>query len=244
MSAVEDTAASAGGDPYATWDAAYVLGALSTVERHEFEGHLSDCPSCHRAVGELAGMPALLRRLTLDDVLSIEGSGRVAGETSEPPTEVLNSLMATVHRRRRARVLVWTGSVAAAAAVAIGVLVAVRPEHNAPGPIPQASAPLAMTPVEPSPLTATVRLVSRSWGTAIEMDCTYGAEPEGDDGGDDELAMVAVGRDGSRAQLATWVAHTGVLASLAASTSLPIEQVAAIQVVSAESGNVLLQRET
>jgi hypothetical protein len=241
MNDFEDTAASAGCDPYATWDAAYVLGALSTIERHEFEEHLSDCPSCHRAVGELAGMPALLRRLTLDDVLSIEGSGRVAGETSEPPTEVLNSLMATVHRRRRARVLVWTGGVAAAAAVAIGVLVAVRPHPVAPGPIPQASAPLSMTPVEPSPLTATVSLVSRSWGTAIEMDCTYGAEPEGDD---DKLAMVAVGRDGSRAQLATWVAHTGVLASLAGSTSLPIEKIAAIQVVSAESGNVLLQRET
>ena len=55
--------------------------------------------------------------------------------------------------------------------------------------------PLTMTPVQPSPLTATVRLVSHSWGTGIAMDCAYGQEPEGADYGDvDELAMVAVAR--------------------------------------------------
>ena len=31
---------------YATWDAAYVLGSLSSAERREFEAHLSVCPSC------------------------------------------------------------------------------------------------------------------------------------------------------------------------------------------------------
>ena len=35
-----------GPDPYAEWDAAYVLGALSPAERLEFEGHLSGCGRC------------------------------------------------------------------------------------------------------------------------------------------------------------------------------------------------------
>lgn len=247
MTARDDRAPVAGGDPYATWDAAYVLGALSKTERNEFEGHLSSCLTCHRAVGELAGMPALLGRLDADDVQSIEQTGGVAGEASAPPPELLTSLMAGVRRRRRARTLAWTGGVAAAAAVAIGVLVVMRPHSVAPTPPPpsQAAAPLSMTPVEPSPLTATVSLVSHTWGTGIEMDCTYGAEPEGIADGDvDKLLMVAVGRDGRRTQLATWVAHTGVVASPAGSTSMPINQIASIQVVSAETGDVLLQRDS
>ena len=47
---------------YALWDAAYVLGSLSSTERHEYEAHLSSCPSCREAVAELTGMPALLSR--------------------------------------------------------------------------------------------------------------------------------------------------------------------------------------
>lgn len=245
MNADENRPASAGGDPYATWDAAYVLGALSNSERHEFEAHLSACGSCHRAVGELAGMPALLGLLDRNDIQSIEDSSGVHDQQSAPPPEVLGSLLAIVRRRRRARVLAWTGGVAAAAAVTIGVLVAVQPHSVAPAAPPEAAAQLSMTPVEPSPLTATVSLVSYSWGTGVAMRCTYGPESEGADDGDvDRLAMVAVGRDGSRTQLATWFAHTGVLASPTGSTSMPIGQIASIQVVSADTGHVLLQRAT
>jgi hypothetical protein len=162
---------------------------------------------------------------------------------SAPPPEMLGSLLAVVRRRRRARLLAWTGGAAAAAAVAIGVLVVVRIHSAAPAPLPEAVAPLSMTAVEPSPLTATVRLVSHSWGTGVEMNCTYGPEPEGAADDDvDMLAMVAVGRDGSRTQLATWLAPTGVLATPAGSTSMAIDQIESIQVVSAETGHVLLQR--
>ena len=41
------------------WDAAYVLGSLSSTERREYETHLSGCPPCRTAVAELSGMPAL-----------------------------------------------------------------------------------------------------------------------------------------------------------------------------------------
>ena len=81
----DDRATPAGGDPYASWDAAYVLGALSTAERHEFEAHLTTCESCRLAVGELAGMPALLGLLNGDDVRSIDDSGRSDVERAGPP---------------------------------------------------------------------------------------------------------------------------------------------------------------
>ena len=50
-------------DEFATWDAAYVLGALSPTERREFEAHLRECDRCSEAVSELAGMPGILSRV-------------------------------------------------------------------------------------------------------------------------------------------------------------------------------------
>mgnify|MGYP000022205343 CR=1 FL=1 len=55
------------GDKYAHWDAAYVLGSLSETDRREFEAHLDECRTCWDAVTELAGMPALLSLLDLDE---------------------------------------------------------------------------------------------------------------------------------------------------------------------------------
>jgi hypothetical protein len=34
------------GDKYAQWDAAYVLGSLSELDRREFEAHLEECWAC------------------------------------------------------------------------------------------------------------------------------------------------------------------------------------------------------
>jgi hypothetical protein len=234
---------------YALWDAAYVLGSLSPSERREFEAHLSTCPSCREAVSELSGMPALLAQLDRDCVASIDERGAPASAALPPLRhELLASLLAKVNwRRRRSRVLTWT--LAAAAVLAIGVFVAIssNPVASAPAPRQQADASaLTMTPVKPIPLTATVSLSRHDWGTRIEMNCTYGVGPadtdhDGDEAGD-MLAMVVVGRDGSHTQLATWVALTGIPASPGGSTSMPIDQIAAVQVVAVDTGDVLLQR--
>ena len=50
-----------------------------------------------------------------------------------------------------------------------------------------------MTPVMSSELSATVTLSSYSWGTRIDMNCTYGvdnSDHESDSQADDKLAMV------------------------------------------------------
>ncbi|MDT5085988.1 MAG: hypothetical protein QOJ61_3031, partial [Mycobacterium sp.] len=56
------------------------------------------------------------------------------------------------------------------------------------------------------------------------------------------LAMVVVGRDGSHTRMATWVANPGYTATPAGSISTPVDQIASVQVVSAEHGQVLLER--
>jgi Putative zinc-finger len=229
--------------PYALWDAAYVLGSLSGSERREFEAHLKGCPSCADAVGGLGGMRALLSQIDRGYVDTLDAND---GQTELPPLR--DELLATVNaRRRRSRAATWTLS--AAAAVAIGVFVSVQsnPMAMMPAPLPTQASALEMTPTKPVPLSATVTLTRRAWGTRIEMQCTYEAGPMDldYDGGQasDTLVMVAVGRDGSRTQLATWTAQIGMPASLGGSTSMPVDEIASVQVVSADAGAVLLERD-
>jgi anti-sigma factor RsiW len=88
-------------------------------------------------------------------------------------------------------------------------------------------------------LASTVQLSSQHWGTSINLKCVCLAPLNAHH---DTLAMVVVGRDGSQTRLATWVAEPGHTATPAGSISTPVDQIAAVQVVSADSGQVLLQR--
>lgn len=100
---------------YAMWDAAYVLGALSAADRREFEAHLAGCPECRGAVTELCGVPALLSQLDRDEVAAISESAPIVVASGLSP-ELLPSLLAAVHRRRRrTRLITWVASSAAAA---------------------------------------------------------------------------------------------------------------------------------
>lgn len=230
-------------DPYDMWDAAYVLGSLSSNERREYETHLSTCKACRAAVAELSGMPALLALLDRDEV--------AAGESpAEPPPlrpEMLDALLEKVSwRRRRSRWVASTVAAAAAVVLALGVFVAVRPGVMNPTVVPQTTlSAMTMTAVTPSELNASFTLTGHGWGTDIAMMCTYDESTDTadhhDDAGD-QLAMVAVGRDGHHVQLATWLAQEGVTALPNASTSLSIDEIASVQVVSVDTGDVLLQR--
>ncbi len=240
-----------GVDPYALWDAAYVLGSLTTTERRDYEAHLTGCPSCRSAVGELSGMPALMSMLSPADVTAIDNGG-----LELPPIQprILDELLNKVQRRRRTvRWLTWTASAAAAILLAVGAFIAIKPGPVIPvqSPALQASSPdtmadpLSMTHVVPSSVQATVSMKSQSWGTHVALTCTYGdSGPAGghDDDAGDRLAMVAVGRDGTHDQLATWMALEGVTATPTGSTSMPIDEIASVQIVSVDNGDVLLER--
>jgi anti-sigma factor RsiW len=227
-----------GHDEYATWDAAYVLGLLSSGERRKFEAHLADCPLCRIAVGELVGMPALLSQLNRDELAAIDNGSNVE---PLPPDELLPSLLAKVNWRRRSRIVTWTAGAAAAAVLAIGVLVGVAGPYQTSVPTPpQASVSVQpMAQVGTNRLASTVSLSSQQWGTFISMNCVCLAPLNAHH---DTLAMVVVGRDGSHTRMATWVANPGYTATPAGSISTPVNQIAAVQVVSADDGEVLLQR--
>jgi anti-sigma factor RsiW len=226
---------------YATWDAAYVLGSLSPADRREFEAHLSVCPTCAQAVAELSGMPALLSKLDSETIAAIND------QTAEPPMapNMLPSLLFAVRRRRRrSRLMTWSSAAAAAVLLMVGVFVGVA-NHSlwSPSPTsqtPQASASaLPMAQVGTTALASTVSLSSQNWGTFIDLRCVCLAPVYAHH---DKLAMVVVNRDGTHTQLATWVADPGHTATPAGSISTPVDQIAAVQVVSADNGKVLLER--
>jgi anti-sigma factor RsiW len=226
---------------YATWDAAYVLGSLSPADRREFEAHLSVCPLCTQAVAEISGMPALLSKLDSETVTAI-----AADQTAEPPMapNLLPSLLSTVRRRRgRTRLMAWSASAAAAAVLAIGVFVGVA-GHSPTSAPPRAGvsalpSALPMAQIGTKALESTVSFSSQHWGTVIDLRCVCLAPVYAHH---DRLAMVVVSRDGTHTQLATWVADPGHTATPGGSISTPVDQIAAVQVVSADNGKVLLER--
>jgi anti-sigma factor RsiW len=223
---------------YAMWDAAYVLGSLSASDRREFESHMATCPACREAVADLSGVPALLSQLDRAEVAAMDEPGHSVA-TPELSPELLPSLLATVRfRRRRSRVATWVASSAAAAVLGVGVLVGIQGNFSTPAQQVAASSQ-QMAQVGTTMLASTVQLVGEHWGTSINLKCVCLAPPNAHH---DTLAMVVVGRDGSQTRLATWVAVPGHTATPAGSISMPADQIAAVQVVSADSGQVLLQR--
>jgi anti-sigma factor RsiW len=224
---------------YAVWDAAYVLGSLSPSGRREFEAHIVDCPACRQAVAELSGMPAILSMLNGNDVAAITGAG-YASEVPAMSRQLLPALLAAVRwRRRRNRLMTWTVSAAAAVVLTIGVVVGIQGRFPTPPPPQTTVSALPMSQVGTTLLTSTVALSGQQWGTHITLKFVCLAPP---DAHHDTVALVVVGRDGSQTRLATWMAIPGHTAAPSGSISTPVDQIAAVQVVLADNGQVLLQR--
>jgi len=228
------------GDRYVTWDAAYVLGSLTSNERREYEAHLATCDRCRSAVAEISGVPALLAMLDLEDVRALDD-----GPPETPPLrpEVLESVLDRVRwRRRRSRWLMSAAVGVAAALLAIAVVIAVRPqvvglENATPTQTIQA---LEMAKVSETPINASISLTGYGWGTRIDMACSYGDWGQSGNTEPQNLGMVVVGRDGSHTEVATWLGLSGATALPSATTPMQKDEIAAVQLVSSD-GKVLLE---
>ncbi len=95
----------------------YVVGAIDPAERTMVDEHLGHCPSCRDELAGLAGLPAMLSRVPAADVEMLSQAPSGLPEMTEPPAELLNSLLRRVSAKRRTRK--WRGALALAASVAI-----------------------------------------------------------------------------------------------------------------------------
>ncbi|HZB47557.1 MAG TPA: zf-HC2 domain-containing protein [Mycobacteriales bacterium] len=178
-----------------THDAApYVLGALAPDDRKAFEEHLTGCAACTAEVHEFAGLPGLLSRLPVDEVLS-------EPEDDPEPPSVLAPVLSRARAERRARrwraVLVGTAAAALAAVGSAAVVEAVdRPAAE------QQTTPLAFTKSEPDiPASAEATLTDVPGGTRIDMTCRYSGRI---DERQREYVLLAEPKSGRSVELGSW----------------------------------------
>lgn len=213
-----------GTDPYADWDAAYVLGALPSAERREYETHVDDCARCAAAVAELGMLPGLLRLLPDDDGVAL---------LAEPARDVVPTRAperAPVARvRGRGKALAVAAAVLLVGGIGTGVVVVARDDA------PPAGRTVALAGIAASPLRATVRLTPTSWGTEIAMTCTYA----GDYGDRHPYALYVVDGAGNRQLVSRWQAGPGDTARTTGSTDLAAGAIERVELQAAD-GTVLL----
>jgi predicted anti-sigma-YlaC factor YlaD len=203
---------------------AYVLGALDPVERAEVEAHLAGCAACRDALAELAGLPGMLSRVRLEDVLD---------PLPSPPPGMVERLIDRQHAARRA----WhrrTAVAASIAAIAVaGVVIGVFAidnggEPGSPGQVASVSATNPRTGV-----AATMALRSTAWGTAVNVHLR--GVPPGT-----RCRLVATSRAGRREIAGTWRADYAGGAHVEAATGITRGELKSLAVVTG-AGRRLVQ---
>ena len=229
---------STGVDEFAQWDAAYVLGALSPVERRQFEEHLAVCDQCRAAVAELAGIPGLLSQVTAEDVGVPSAVEAVGGETESLPVTPSDMVARLVARERRHRYRWRAGVAAAVVMVIVGAAVATGLIPLPPG----GPRRLAFSPVAPSAITAVVDLVPVGAGTDVEVECQYGEEGEpAPGGGYAEYSIVVVDRFGHAAVIKQWPAKPDKVMRPRATTPLSLSQISRVEIRQTATDQTLLR---
>jgi anti-sigma factor RsiW len=184
---------------------AYVLEALDPTERAEVDAHLRGCAACRKELTELATLPALLSRLSVQDL----------GESVPSvlaPDALFDKVVASVRgepedgrvvrlRRRPARVLL----AAAAAVILLGGGVVTTVELSGSSNV--------HTAVQGS-VRMDVTLASQTTGTAMRVTVSGLHE-------DEHCWLVAVADDGTRDSVGRWVATYAGDAQVTGSTSIP-----------------------
>jgi anti-sigma factor RsiW len=226
----------------------YVVGAIDPAERFIVDNHLSGCPDCREELAGLAGLPALLGRVPLEEaeqITRIDSERPGAGERAdaEPPeAEILTPLLAKVaHRRQVSR---WRAlvSVAAVAVIAAGAAIgAVRLASSPSASSPSASSPSASSPAlhwenvqATNALThMAVRYAGTPGGTLAYVEVT--GIPAGT-----TCQFWVIGKDGHRWPAGSWtVAHEWRASSYPTVSAAPVHEVHGFQITS--GGRTLAQ---
>jgi hypothetical protein len=158
----------------------YVLGAIDPAERALVDHHLAQCRECRDELAGLAGLPALLSRVSTEEAVALAASDpRPAWEEEglEPPDRLVGKVLdLTAARRRRRRWREAIVGVAAALIIAAGVFGGLRMtaapaantaasggtyNHGPYGPWQSASG-------QSHGMSAEVDYRSMTWGTQLE----------------------------------------------------------------------------
>jgi anti-sigma factor RsiW len=118
--------------------AVYVLGAIEPADRDVLDRHLAGCADCREELASLAGLPALLRRVSVEEATALAaGDAGVGPGDYLPSGPVLHSMLARSSRQRRRRARTRAAAAAAAGLVAGAGAIAVWHGLRAGGHPPQ-----------------------------------------------------------------------------------------------------------
>ncbi len=213
-------------DPFRTWDGPYVLGALSPDDRGSYEQHLRGCPACAESVRRLAGLPGLLARAEVGDE---------DGSMSPRQPDLLPGLLSATRRaRRRRRGVAALGWLAAAACAAGLVVTWVLPRPATPA-APVAPALTAMTALPGTAIAGQIGVTGVTWGSKIELRCSYPA----DESGDERYDLVVVDRAGNSETVSSWKVVPGRTATMNASTAVAAADISRLEVRTPDGEAVL-----
>jgi len=222
----------------------YVLGALASAERSDYERHLAGCPICRAEVAEVAGLPGLLGRLEPAMVQRIAAIGTPSADPPGP--QLLSRVVAAagLERRRRMRRRIWVRTATAVAAVCVALIVVFGMGMvGGPSPVPKAAPSLTtMHAVAASaPISAQVALTPVRGGTQISMHCWYAGTSTYGSAHTFGLYVYPRG-GGQREQIGSWNAGPGDDVHIVAVTHLATTEIAKVEMDSA-TGEPLLSYE-
>jgi hypothetical protein len=215
-------------DPFRDWDAAYVVGALSTDDRRSYERHLATCEECAASVAELAGLPGILSKLPADAAVSLLSTsvGNPIDDShlrieAHVPGIVQRLAGAETRRRRRIRI---TMLAAAAIVVALFVGGGVALFGNQQPATPS----VAMSALRQNEITASLQITRKGWGTRFDWNCAY----KGDawEGTASSYDLVVVDKTGARTTVATWTAAGPKASGLTASSAIPTNSISSVEI--------------
>ncbi|MGH3252229.1 MAG: anti-sigma factor family protein [Trebonia sp.] len=159
----------------------YVLGAIDPAERALVDAHLATCRDCRDELAGLAGLPALLARVSTEEAIALATTdGPLPADVSEvpgPPPELLATVLdLTSARRRRRRWRDASLGVAAALIIAVGVFGGLRLGSSPAQPSAVASGlyvgptngPVRTATGQSGDMTATVSYSSMGWGSQLD----------------------------------------------------------------------------
>jgi anti-sigma factor RsiW len=213
----------------------YVLGAIEPAERAMVDAHLNACPTCRDELASLAGLPALLSRVTEEQIEQL----------APPPRDLFDSIVAHATRedrvRRRRNGLLMT--VAAAALVVVtGVSVgAIGRTDDGPSvgtsksPAPIAAGKTVSGSDATTGMRAQVTLVPKKWGTAVVVHLSGG--PAGA-----HCRLYVVDKSGWRDIAGGWEVQYAGSAVFNGSSMIPSDQVASVEFRTTDGTELLKMR--
>jgi anti-sigma factor RsiW len=195
----------------------YLLGALDPAERAAVDAHLRTCALCRAELADLAELPSLLARLTLEDVVPepmpvpddlferVASQARAEREEPTEPTELARSASGRLVRYRR--LVAVAAALAVIAGGGIGAWAALRSHAEVYKSRRQLGSNVQMS----------VALADQAAGTGYTV--TVVGLPN-----DEHCRLIAVGVDGTRDVAGRWDATYQGQAKETGSTSIPRSQ--------------------